>query len=623
MTFRDVIKKNFLGDLERYLSYFLSGVFCVAMFFTYSTLILLDEITKSVDTYPMDFLMITTCFITMIFSIFFINYSHGNFVRNKKKELATYMVLGMDEKDGVKLLAVQTAFIAFASIIVGMITGVLFSRLFQLIALRIVDIDSLDFRLSGYNFLVTFLVFALIYAICFAGSVIKLRKSDISNILKDKRIKEGKEFKTHTIVLFIIGIVLLAFSLIFLYFVAGDVTINYKPWVVITFLSTGYVGLFLIIRYGICCMIHFQKKRKSYYNNMLSVTGMDYKFSQNTKIIMILSLLASMIVLLVGSPIALLKISTDIAEDSSEDIEYLVQADADSEAFTSIVDKENILSDEVMDISYVTNAEGKIAPVVKASDYNQKYGTDFAPENGCVQIITISWVPGNNGYAVGKNIEFFSGEKSFTFTVDAFVKGDFECVNVFNACIVCVISDEDYTSMSDEFIHGRLHKIDIGNNWKDSEDTFNELKAAIGEDGVVNARISQYKTLIHGYSMFLFTSCSMCLMFFVSTGFVLYFKQYNDIEDDKKQYVQLFKMGISDKMIQSSIKKKMAVVYFTPLFGSVMGLAIMYYLSSLFGGGNIVTGFMSKGIIGLILYAGSQILFYIILKTKYIRDVVH
>ena len=623
MTFRDVIKKNFLGDLERYLSYFLSGVFCVAMFFTYSTLILLDEITKSVDTYPMDFLMITTCFITMIFSIFFINYSHGNFVRNKKKELATYMVLGMDEKDGVKLLAVQTAIIAFASIIVGMITGVLFSRLFQLIALRIVDIDSLDFRLSGYNFLVTFLVFALIYAICFAGSVIKLRKSDISNILKDKRIKEGKEFKTHTIVLFIIGIVLLAFSLIFLYFVAGDVTINYKPWVVITFLSTGYVGLFLIIRYGICCMIHFQKKRKSYYNNMLSVTGMDYKFSQNTKIIMILSLLASMIVLLVGSPIALLKISTDIAEDSSEDIEYLVQADADSEAFTSIADKENILSDEVMDISYVTNAEGKIAPVVKVSDYNQKYGTDFAPENGCVQIITISWVPGNNGYAVGKNIEFFSGEKSFTFTVDAFVKGDFECVNVFNACIVCVISDEDYTSMSDEFIHGRLHKIDIGNNWKDSEDTFNELKAAIGEDGVVNARISQYKTLIHGYSMFLFTSCSMCLMFFVSTGFVLYFKQYNDIEDDKKQYVQLFKMGISDKMIQSSIKKKMAVVYFTPLFGSVMGLAIMYYLSSLFGGGNIVTGFMSKGIIGLILYAGSQILFYIILKTKYIRDVVH
>ena len=623
MTFRDVIKKNFLGDLERYLSYFLSGVFCVAMFFTYSTLILLDEITKSVDTYPMDFLMITTCFITMIFSIFFINYSHGNFVRNKKKELATYMVLGMDEKDGVKLLAVQTAIIAFASIIVGMITGVLFSRLFQLIALRIVDIDSLDFRLSGYNFLVTFLVFALIYAICFAGSVIKLRKSDISNILKDKRIKEGKEFKTHTIVLFIIGIVLLAFSLIFLYFVAGDVTINYKPWVVITFLSTGYVGLFLIIRYGICCKIHFQKKRKSYYNNMLSVTGMDYKFSQNTKIIMILSLLASMIVLLVGSPIALLKISTDIAEDSSEDIEYLVQADADSEAFTSIADKENILSDEVMDISYVTNAEGKIAPVVKASDYNQKYGTDFAPENGCVQIITISWVPGNNGYAVGKNIEFFSGEKSFTFTVDAFVKGDFECVNVFNACIVCVISDEDYTSMSDEFIHGRLHKIDIGNNWKDSEDTFNELKAAIGEDGVVNARISQYKTLIHGYSMFLFTSCSMCLMFFVSTGFVLYFKQYNDIEDDKKQYVQLFKMGISDKMIQSSIKKKMAVVYFTPLFGSVMGLAIMYYLSSLFGGGNIVTGFMSKGIIGLILYAGSQILFYIILKTKYIRDVVH
>ena len=38
MTFKNVVMKNFIGNLRKYLSYFLSGVFCVAMFFTYSTL---------------------------------------------------------------------------------------------------------------------------------------------------------------------------------------------------------------------------------------------------------------------------------------------------------------------------------------------------------------------------------------------------------------------------------------------------------------------------------------------------------------------------------------------------------------------------------------------------------
>ena len=96
MTFKNVVMKNFIGNLRKYLSYFLSGVFCVAMFFTYSTLATIKEVTSSVETYPMDALMIVTCVIISIFSIIFINYSHSNFVTNKKKELATYMVLGMD-----------------------------------------------------------------------------------------------------------------------------------------------------------------------------------------------------------------------------------------------------------------------------------------------------------------------------------------------------------------------------------------------------------------------------------------------------------------------------------------------------------------------------------------------
>ena len=620
MTFKDVIIKNFKGDLNKYVSLFFSGVFCVAMFFTYSTLILLDEISESVETYPMEILMIVTCLMVCLFSIFFISYSYGNFVRNKKKELATYMMLGMNEREGMILLLVETVVIAVPSILTGMISGVVFSRMFQIIALKIIDIDNIKYQLSPMNFIITFLAFALIYAGCTFVALIKLKKQDITSIIKDSRKKEEKGFGKKDVVLFLAGLVLTVFSIVFVLRIAGDSDINYKLWVVLTFVLSGYLGIYFIIVHGISCVIELKRLSKKYYDNMLSVSGMDYKFKQNTKVIVILAMLASMIVLLVGSPIALLNISSDIAEDANSDIEYMITGNTP-------VDVESVLADNIKDekvtwVSYVLDGENKIHPVMATSDYNERFNASINVKNGETAIVNITWVPGTIGYEVGQNIGFETAEGSIEYKISEFTKGDFFCVNLFNGGTVYLISDEDYEKLDGVIYKSQVHEITCNDSWKNSEAVVDELTEKIGENGVVNSRIEQYIILKHGYGIFLFVSCSMCFMFFISTGFVLYFKQYNDIDEDKQQYIQLYKIGISDRAVKKSIKKKMSVVYFTPLIGSIMGISIMYYLSNLFGGTDIVKVFMSKSYIGLALYATSQILFYFLLKNKYTRDVL-
>ena len=67
MTFNDVIMKNFTRSLRKYLSYYLSGTFCVAMFFVYSTLMLLENVTESLDEYPMFALFLVTSIIIALF----------------------------------------------------------------------------------------------------------------------------------------------------------------------------------------------------------------------------------------------------------------------------------------------------------------------------------------------------------------------------------------------------------------------------------------------------------------------------------------------------------------------------------------------------------------------------
>lgn len=617
MTFKNVVMKNFIGNLRKYLSYFLSGVFCVAMFFTYSTLATIKEVTSSVETYPMDALMVVTCVIISIFSIIFINYSHSNFVTNKKKELATYMVLGMDSKDCTGLLLAETSMIAGTSIVVGLVVGMIASRIFGLIVKKIVEIDDISNDIHPNSFGVTVVVFILIYAVCFIVSIHKMKKKDLSSIIRDKRMVESKPFGVKNIILSVAGFVLLAFSIVFVLKFASDSTINYKMWFILTFIVSGFAGTFMIAANLVTCAIAITKRGKKCYNKMLATAGISFKFKQNMKIIIVLTMLASMIVLLVGSPVALISISKSIAEDSSADIEYVLFSDNDK--VSSVIS--GVESEEITEFRCVRGKDEQMIPVFSCAGYNSKYGGQLQVAEGKMRIVNTGWMPGSNGYDVGSALELGLGSGIKSFEIEAIDKGEFDCGNLFKGSAVYVINDDDYRMIEEDTIKADVHKIMLDSDWLDREEDVDKLTETVGNDGFVNSRMYQYNMLRHGYSVFLFVSCSMCFMFFISTGFVLYFKQYNEIDEDRQQFVQLYKMGISEKEISKSIRKKMAVVYFLPLLGCIMGIAIMYYMTSLFGGGDITGKFMSKSGIGLGLYSFSQVCFYLFLEKKYTKDV--
>ena len=190
MSFKEILQKNFRKNLRKYLSSFFSGVFCVAMFFIYTTMLLLNEVIESNDEYPMKMLFLMTAVCVAVFSVFFISYSHKSFVRNKKKELAVYMIIGMDERKARKMLLIESTMVAGAAVITGMIVGLLFSRYFQLAITSLLDMEDLGYRVTVWNFLITILVFVVIYGFCFLFSDRELKKEDISSMMKDQRRKE-------------------------------------------------------------------------------------------------------------------------------------------------------------------------------------------------------------------------------------------------------------------------------------------------------------------------------------------------------------------------------------------------------------------------------------------------
>lgn len=627
MTFRDVIFKNFTKNLKKYLSYYFSGTFCVAMFFIYSTLMFMDSVKNADSEYPLFLLFFVCCFAISIFSIIFINYAHHMFIRNKKKELGIYMVVGMDENATRKMLAIETTTIAAASIISGTVVGALFSRYFQIIVQKLLNVEQPDFKIGIENFGVTALVFVLLYAVCFFITDRQMKKEDIFSIMKESRKKEGKPFTKKDPFLLIVGVCLMIFSVIFILSVATDDHINSSMWVMLTFLGSGYIGLFLVLNFGIKTFVYWKQKRINYYQSMITVSGMNQKFQQNSKIIIILAMMASMIVLLVGAPIALLSISGDIAEEGNSDLMYVTFADYQKDRVNQIMEQKEVESHKCEQISYIPiAATGEMKPILSVSDYNRQMGANLKVEPGQLYHMITTWEPGNHGYEAGDAYTIDFGSQQLSYTVCDSVKGDWDYSSMFDTESILILSDADYEKLGTVLPKTEVNLINFKENWRKTGVVIDavkvELKQQIDDKCFVSSIQDIYQNLKSGYSVFLFSSCFMCFMFFVSTGCVLYFKQYNEIDEEKEQYLQLYKIGISDKIVKRSISAKLAVVYFLPVLGIIMGVMISYYMASMFGGSSIISLFIKKSLIGVLCYVGSQTVFYLFLRGKYLRDVL-
>ena len=515
MSFKEILQKNFRKNLRKYLSSFFSGVFCVAMFFIYSTMLLLEEVIESNDEYPMQMLFIMTAVCVAVFSIFFISYSQKSFIRNKKKELAVYMVIGMDERKARKMLFLEETMVAGAATLTGMLVGMVFSRYFQLAITSLLKLKDMGYRLSVWNFIITLLVFTIIYGSCFILSDKEIKREDISSMMKEFRKTENKPYKKSDTVKAFLGLFLSIFSVVFVLLTAGDITINTKLYVPVLFLFTGYSGLYLMIFYGGKAILHYFRKRKNYYRNMLPVSELDHRYRQNTKIIFILAILASLIVMLVGSPFALVNISDQIAEDSRKDLQYTTVNREEDEQIGQILAEKQSLSIEQRQITCCTLEDGTRKPVLPVSEYNQRMGTSLTVNKGELYHLIITWLPGTLGVEPGSQYVIPLQEKTVEYRVCASLKGGYEFNGLIPTESILLLSDTDYEDVKDNLVSLMVNTVTFQDGWKDTEGLVNKIITTLPEDAYVTSRIQAYRELINGYSTFysFVVPCALCSLF--------------------------------------------------------------------------------------------------------------
>lgn len=635
MTFKDVVFKNFKWNIKKYFAYFLSSCFSIFLFFIYATIIFNQDINHRNDTEVLSYVFPITMVAIALFSIFFINYAHSAFIKGRNKEFGVYISLGMDIKELKKMIHIENIVIYMASLIFGIGAGALFSRLFQMIIMKMLEIKNIRYYLDYKSFIVTFLVFLIIFMVVMTATGFRMSRLDINSLLQEARNSEGKEYDFKDLVFGTLGLFIMAGSVVFLGIIAKKDSLNSNPLILMIYMLTAFLGVYMALSHGGNLILHLIKGSSYYHKNMLFLTQLHYKFNQNKKIIFILSVLSTMTIFLVASPFSLLRLTETLAEMDKNHLEY-VETDTmnklSEEELHKIINKEKVTGDVTLKFIYLSTKRGSNSlkdskPVISADEYNALTGGSIKLAKGEAYNIIIDWRPGYHGVKPGSMHELEVGGKAYPLRFIASQRGEWVAgTKSFPTDSVVVISKEDYSNISASITKkniGYYHLIHF-KNWKKSRTIVEELRKKLGAGELkVISIIDSYEDLKKGYSVFLFVCTVMGILFFAAGGSVLYFKQYTELPDSKAAFHKLYKIGITDKEMKKIIGKELMVVFFLPLiFGTFLGVSLMYLMTYIVGGEAVINEFMKNAFIVVVIYFLSQGIFYAITKNKYNEEIV-
>lgn len=634
MTFKEVAIKNFKKNIRNYFSYFLCSCFTIMLFFMYTTMLFNDKLPDSDQMELVQYVFPITLVAIGAFSVFFISYAHRTFIKGRNKEFGIYMSLGMNEKDIKNLVLLENVLIAGGSMIVGILIGTLLSRLFQMVVLSMMEIDNIKYQLSYKSFLVTTIVYLVIFAIVLIETNSKMKKMNIGTLLKDARHKEGLAYSKKDTVLGILGFLIMVISVISVAFIASNDKLNSNPAILAVYMLVSFIGLYMALGHGGNYVIHLLKKSKNYYKNLISITQIHHKFNQNKKIIYILSILSTMTIFLVASPFALLRLTEDIALMNPYNLEIIEGKNAydiNGNELNNIFDSYDISKSlEFPFLQGRIRVSGKEAtlqkPILSVSYYNQMVGQNVTLDEGEAIHYIIDWTPGLHGVIPGKEYEALVGETSVKITMKDSIRAPWNIVAFGNDGII-VMNDADYEKLQevagreDQYCyHGLQFK-----EWKKSGESVITLKEQLNEKAEypINSTITEYNDLKQGYSVFLFVTTVLGILFFVASGSVLYFKQFSEIGEMKKTFFQMYKIGITQKEISHIISKELLIIFYLPLvFGSYMGVSLIYLMTFIVGGGDIIKQFIQTASVVIGLYFVLQSIFFFITKSKYMSELI-
>lgn len=586
MTYYNIIFNNMKRNFKNYYLYIMSTVFSVVIYYLFSSIKYNQQVLGAVHTSTKATgVFNATSYIVLLFSMVFIWYSNAFFIKNRKKEIALYSLLGLKKKNIGRMIFVENIVVAIISLVIGILVGTLFSKLFVMIILRLMnEFIYVEFIFSLKATRDTVLFFIIIFCISSIHSYWIIYKVKLIELFTAKRKRE-KTIKNRPIIA-IISLALIIYG----YYLSQNM-LNERfiinIFIVLGTVIAGTYGLFST--FLVFLLKQLKRRKKIYYkgNNLLAISNVAYRIKSHT---MILATIAILSASTIASLSSVDSFYYDFKTNEKEHYPYsYIYENKGEELNNKVIEAiQNNEDNKLLGSNVVNRAEiqAKLNYEFKDSFVNEHFGSlrkyyiiSNSKYNETMKVRGL-----NNEVTLGADecamtfptATYFNLNKAKGTTIDLVMgneeKRELNIVAVYKQSMFRLRYDKSYIIVSDDLYNeavnngSRISSI-VGikvSNQLNSKKLTDKIIDIVEEDMSLQTFYYKFKDSNESIVLILFSAFFIGIVFLISTGSIIYFKLITEANDEKERYKILSKIGVSKKDITKSVKKQILLIFVLP-----------------------------------------------------------
>ena len=602
--------QNIKGDRRFFAPYFLALLGNVAAFYIMTALAVDPGMSQLHGAMYVQSFCFMGMFIAAVFSAVFLLYVNGFLMKQRKKALGLYNILGMGKSHIAAVLFFETLFVGGAGIVCGLLTGLLFHKLVTLALYKLLRFAvPFGFAISWDAMTRTAILFGVLIGLTLLSNLNKVRVSKPIELLYGSQVGE-REPRTKWFMT-LLGVLTLGAG----YYIALRTTNGMEA------IAFYFVAVFLVI-IGTYCLFTavsifvlkaLRANKRFYYktSHFIGVSGMLYRMKQNAVGLANICILSTMVMVMVSGTLSLYLGTQDIVNrQAPSDLTVLVRYDPDeAEPFdpaAMLRFQEGFIQDQGYSVSedliYSTFTVGRLPD------------GSYTTENDLVTLgtaITTIQVLTQDAYAAatGVSLGLEAGEVAFGGEEDVLTIhwGTLEGAGSFGRSDLTVaqhleeslsadaaVSDTSTLVVADtaalmELYEKQKEAYGEDSSWMEWQASFS-VDATDEELRAVQQAYNQYvrddavfggtgKWWSCGWTLrcdveadayglaggFLFLGIFLGTIFLMATVLIIYYKQISEGYEDKARFEIMQKVGLSREEVRASIRSQVLMVFFLPI----------------------------------------------------------
>jgi len=184
--------RNAKRQAKDYLIYFITLVLSVSLMFGLNSLIFSGDILSAIENITsMRYTIIITSMIIVLILAWLARYMMNFMLKKRSKELSIYMVLGIENKEVVRMFLTENLLIGAIALLVGYLGGIFIFQVLKAIVMNLIGLEyNLSFDFSFQAIVLTALYFVLIYMMSILRSSRTIRKLKLYELLYYDKLNE-------------------------------------------------------------------------------------------------------------------------------------------------------------------------------------------------------------------------------------------------------------------------------------------------------------------------------------------------------------------------------------------------------------------------------------------------